>query len=125
MKKAFCEYEPTSDKIKAKGALKTTVKQLDDDEFYYLVGRIVIDGRKPGGDWKPVAERRTSSAGFELDELPFRWRAFASVVVPNKVADERELSLRYRVRLMFSDTGKDPVVWSLTGRSSEFECGDG
>ena len=75
-----------------------------------------------GSRW-PSAGRRPPGSGWT--RLPFRWRAFASVVVPGKVADEQELSLRYRIRLMFSDTGKDPVVWSLTGRSSEFECGDG
>ena len=71
VKQAFCGYEPATDKIKAKGAITATVKQLPADEFFYLKARLTIDGKKPGGDWKPVGVHRTSSIGFGPDELPF------------------------------------------------------
>lgn len=125
LKQAFCGYEPATDKIKAKGAITATVKQLPADEFFYLKARLTIDGKKPGGDWKPVGVHRTSSIGFGPDELPFRWRTFVSLAVPDQVADHQVLSLRYRVKLIQEQPGKDAVVWQQSGRSSSFECGDG
>jgi len=126
VKLAACNYEPASDRIKAKGSVRTIVKQLPADEFYYLKGRVTVESRKPGTEaWQGVGRRQTSSIGFGLEELPFAWNAKVSVPVPNAVADSHELSLNYRIKLMQERDGKDLVVWRQTGRSSTFECGDG
>ena len=111
VKTASCEDGTAVAKI------RTMVRDLPTQDFYYLIGRTRLEVRQSDGGWRPAVKRFAISHGFSADDLPERWNMRHEAVVPEGDLGRR-LRVHYRIELLTEDDN----IWRASGDSQGFTC---